>query len=75
MCTPGSRVPWEVRWQAALVTPVTRHAVRVVLLDASSRVLLFEGRDLSDAADSERFWFTARGRCPQWADASRGRPA
>lgn len=43
------------------MTPVTRHAVRVVLLDASSRVLLFEGRDLSDAADSERFWFTAGG--------------
>lgn len=39
----------------------TRVAVRVVLLDPSSRVLLFEGRDLSDAGDTVRFWFTAGG--------------
>ena len=38
-----------------------RVAVRIVLLDSSSRVLLFEGRDLSDAGDSVRFWFTAGG--------------
>lgn len=35
--------------------------MRIVLLDPESRVLLFEGRDLSDAADSVRFWFTAGG--------------
>ncbi len=39
----------------------TRVAVRIVLLDSSSRVLLFEGRDLSDSGDSVRFWFTAGG--------------
>lgn len=39
----------------------TRVAVRIVLLDSESRVLLFEGRDLSDAQDSIRFWFTAGG--------------
>lgn len=39
----------------------TRIAVRVVLLDAENRVLLFEGRDLSDATDRRRFWFTAGG--------------
>jgi ADP-ribose pyrophosphatase YjhB (NUDIX family) len=39
----------------------TRVAVRIVLLDPWSRVLLFEGRDLSDAGDSVRFWFTAGG--------------
>ncbi|MCI2423552.1 NUDIX domain-containing protein [Saccharopolyspora sp. K220] len=39
----------------------TRVAVRIVLLDLSSRVLLFEGRDLSDSGDSVRFWFTAGG--------------
>jgi ADP-ribose pyrophosphatase YjhB (NUDIX family) len=38
-----------------------RLAVRIVLFDASSRVLLFEGRDLSDAGDTVRFWFTAGG--------------
>ncbi|HIW92431.1 MAG TPA: NUDIX domain-containing protein [Candidatus Corynebacterium avicola] len=38
-----------------------RIAVRVVLLDADNRVLLFEGRDLSDATDTRRFWFTAGG--------------
>ena len=38
-----------------------RVAVRVVLLDPWSRVLLFEGRDLSDDGDSVRFWFTAGG--------------
>lgn len=41
--------------------PQTRIAVRIVLLDDESRVLLFEGRDLSDASDSVRFWFTAGG--------------
>ncbi|WP_413336661.1 NUDIX hydrolase [Brevibacterium sp. GP-SGM9] len=39
----------------------TRVAVRIVLLGSESRVLLFEGRDLSDAQDSIRFWFTAGG--------------
>ncbi|MFL6132512.1 MAG: NUDIX domain-containing protein [Nocardioidaceae bacterium] len=39
----------------------TRLAVRIVLLDTASRVLLFEGRDLSDDGDSVRFWFTAGG--------------
>lgn len=39
----------------------TRVAVRILLLDTSSRVLLFEGRDLSDTADQARFWFTAGG--------------
>jgi ADP-ribose pyrophosphatase YjhB (NUDIX family) len=38
-----------------------RVAVRVVLLDPASRVLLFEGRDLADTEDSLRFWFTAGG--------------
>lgn len=38
-----------------------RVAVRIVLLDPSSRVLLFEGRDLSDTGDTVRFWFTAGG--------------
>ena len=38
-----------------------RVAVRIVLLDPSSRVLLFEGRDLSDTGDTLRFWFTAGG--------------
>lgn len=39
----------------------SRLAVRIVLLDADSRVLLFEGRDLSDAGDTIRWWFTAGG--------------
>lgn len=39
----------------------TRVAVRVVLLDSDSRVLLFEGRDLSDPEDVVRFWFTVGG--------------
>ena len=39
----------------------TRLAVRVVLLDPSGRVLLFEGRDLADRGDSVRYWFTAGG--------------
>lgn len=39
----------------------TRTAVRIVLLDPASRVLLFEGRDLSDPDDVERWWFTAGG--------------
>jgi ADP-ribose pyrophosphatase YjhB (NUDIX family) len=38
-----------------------RVAVRIVLLDACSHVLLFEGRDLADRADTVRFWFTAGG--------------
>jgi ADP-ribose pyrophosphatase YjhB (NUDIX family) len=38
-----------------------RVAVRIVLLDSASRVLLFEGRDLADTEDSLRFWFTAGG--------------
>ncbi len=41
--------------------PQSRVAVRIVLLDPSSRVLLFEGRDLSDTGDTVRFWFTAGG--------------
>lgn len=39
----------------------TRVAVRIVLLDSESRVLLFEGRDLSDTEDIIRFWFTVGG--------------
>ncbi|WP_344251235.1 NUDIX hydrolase [Brevibacterium sanguinis] len=39
----------------------TRTAARVILLDPSSRVLLFEGRDLSDSDDIVRFWFTVGG--------------
>lgn len=38
-----------------------RVAVRILFLDPKSRVLLFEGRDLSDASDSTQFWFTAGG--------------
>lgn len=38
-----------------------RVAVRVLLLDGQSRVLLFEGRDLSDDSDTYRWWFTAGG--------------
>ncbi len=38
-----------------------RVAVRVVLLSPTSSVLLFEGRDLSDASDARRFWFTVGG--------------
>lgn len=38
-----------------------RVTVRVLLLDADSRVLLFEGRDVSDASDASRYWFTAGG--------------
>jgi 8-oxo-dGTP pyrophosphatase MutT (NUDIX family) len=38
-----------------------RTAVRILLLDADSRVLLFEGRDLTDASDQKRWWFTAGG--------------
>lgn len=38
-----------------------RVAVRVLLLDARSRVLLFEGRDLADESDTQRWWFTAGG--------------
>ena len=43
------------------MTSSPRVAVRVLLLDAESRLLLFEGRDLSDASDTERWWFTAGG--------------
>lgn len=39
----------------------TRVCARVVLLDPSSRVLLLEGRDLSDARDTVRYWFTVGG--------------
>lgn len=38
-----------------------RVCARVLLLDSSSRVLLFEGRDLSDPGDTVRYWFTAGG--------------
>lgn len=38
-----------------------RVAVRIVLLDPSDRILLFEGRDLSDVGDTVRFWFTVGG--------------
>lgn len=38
-----------------------RVAVRVLLLDSQSRVLLFEGRDLSDHSDTDRWWFTVGG--------------
>jgi len=43
------------------VAPPTRIAVRVLLLDTDSRLLLFEGRDLSDESGTERWWFTAGG--------------
>lgn len=43
------------------MSPATRIAVRIVLLDDDGRVLLFEGRDLSDSHDEVRFWFTAGG--------------
>ena len=39
-----------------------RLAVRVLLLGPDSRVLLFEGRDLSDASDAARWWFTTGGK-------------
>lgn len=39
----------------------TRVCARVVLLDSSSRVLLFEGCDLSEPGDAGRYWFTAGG--------------
>lgn len=42
-----------------------RVAIRVLLLDPASRVLLFEGRDLSDASDTARWWFTAGGGMEQ----------
>lgn len=45
-----------------LVSTPTRVAVRVLLLDSASRVLMFEGRDLSDESDTARWWFTAGGR-------------
>lgn len=43
------------------VSTPTRVAVRVLLLDSASRVLMFEGRDLSDGSDTARWWFTAGG--------------
>ncbi|QIX26660.1 NUDIX domain-containing protein [Nocardioides sp. JQ2195] len=43
------------------MAPGVRVAVRIVLLDPHGRVLLFEGRDLSDPDDAVRFWFTAGG--------------
>jgi len=43
------------------VVSEVRVAVRVLLLDPASRVLLFEGRDLSDSSDTLRWWFTAGG--------------
>lgn len=43
------------------VSTSTRVAVRLLLLDRDSRLLLFEGRDLSDESDIERLWFTAGG--------------
>lgn len=39
----------------------SRTAVRILLLSQSTRVLMFEGRDLSDPSDTKRFWFTAGG--------------
>lgn len=39
----------------------TRVAARVLLLDGAGRVLLFEGRDLSDPTDTVRYWFTPGG--------------
>lgn len=38
-----------------------RVAVRLLLLDGESRILLFEGRDLSDEDDTKRWWFTTGG--------------
>lgn len=35
--------------------------MRVLLFDRESRLLLVEGRDLSDGSDTERWWFTAGG--------------
>lgn len=43
------------------MSPSARVAVRLLLLDRKSRLLLFEGRDLSDENDIERWWFTAGG--------------
>ena len=43
------------------VPPHGRKAVRVVLLSPTSGVLLFEGRDLSEASDAGAFWFTVGG--------------
>lgn len=42
-----------------------RVAVRDLLLDPDSRVLLFEERDLSDVSDTARWWFTAGGGIEQ----------
>lgn len=39
----------------------SRTAVRILLLSQSTRVLMFEGRDLSDLSDTKRYWFTAGG--------------
>lgn len=43
------------------MTVSTRVAARVILLDSSSRVFLFEGRDFSDGDDTVRYWFTVGG--------------
>lgn len=43
------------------MSSASRVAVRIILLDSSSRVLLFEGRDLADISDTLRFWFTVGG--------------
>ena len=50
------------RVQSAAAEDVdTRVCARVLLLDPSSRVLLFECRDLADPGDAVRYWFTAGG--------------
>lgn len=43
------------------VPNVRRTAARVILLNAGSETLLFEGRDLSDPEDRQRWWFTPGG--------------
>lgn len=43
------------------VSTSTRVAVRLLLLDPQSRLLLFEGRDLADEDDTVRWWFTPGG--------------
>lgn len=53
-------MPVSSRHNGVVVIEV-RVAVRVLLLDPDSRVLLFEGRDLSDSSDTARWWFTAGG--------------
>ncbi len=53
-------MPVPSRHNGGVVSEV-RVAVRVLLLDPDSRILLFEGRDLSDPSDTVRWWFTAGG--------------